>query len=106
MNNKRYWLVGALYSLAICVILLLLLVIISNLAGNSCTGDICSPRLATVPLFNWIISVFLWPIAIVSAMGLDYNVKIILMIILVGVYYSIIGAIIGWLYGKIKNKKG
>ena len=78
--NKRYWLRGSVVSLIIGVIL------------------IAFYKIGLLP-----VALLFWGLQ-VPYPGSELNELIILVIISV-VFYFIVGAVLGWLYGKIKNRK-
>ena len=88
MINRRYWLIGALVSVAVFILLLIL-----TAFGDDGTGHLPAIVLPLYP--GLIIAEILF--------GKFYSFSFFVGGVISGVLFFIIGAFLGWLYGKFKN---
>ena len=98
-NNKKYWLRGNLVSLIIGIIYALFV----YYSGNTCNsiGDFCNNNIHTLTIFvtNLFISIDIFYYIISSIINDSF-----LHLITIWPSMLLIGGIIGWIYGKIKNR--
>ena len=92
--KKRYWLIGAISGLTIGAVILLVLGIVGLTAHN--ISD--QYGLVAENVFNFFSNITL--ITFLSKEGFLFPESIIICL----VYYFLIGAIIGSVYGKTKNR--
>ncbi|MFA5887304.1 MAG: hypothetical protein WC852_01160 [Candidatus Nanoarchaeia archaeon] len=97
-KSKPYWLKGALFGLILCVIFGILLFVVNIILSSEDTTAFLTPLI--VP---FIPTLFLLEIMGVINVGIISDM--VLMFIISLVEYSAIGALIGWIVGKIKSKK-
>jgi hypothetical protein len=111
-SNKRYWLRGAL----IAVFVFVLLFVILFKPGSQCSGHPCIPAVFIVAFPGWIIAYLLTQTIFISSdggtvdrplhdflsqWGISENVFVFTLCLIM---YFLIGSLIGYFYGKIKNR--
>ena len=100
--NKRYWLKGGIIGSVINIVLTILIFVLSPFLGLMLTyflAPFVSPFIfgvhpllistVAIPYFSWM------------SLGVYFSIKVLLPVMV----YFLIGAIIGYLYGKNKNRK-
>ncbi len=102
--NKRYWLKGAMIAVIIHIVLSLIILSITGLnpIGNKDLIGLAFPNVFLgVPMY-WLFGI---PIAwIMNILGNDFFGRWSMLWWLL-LYWFAVGALIGWIYGKIKNRK-
>ena len=110
-KNWPYWLKGGAISILVFVLVFIISLFIKASEPSCPAGALCNVILVIEPyryalLPVWVIIRFSWQF--ISGKEVYYNFfeeNIFLMFIASAVFYFIIGAIIGLIYGKIKNRK-
>lgn len=92
---KRIWIKNGLIGIIIGTILDVIIFVIASGIGTKCIGDICGPTGTSSIILSPIISVLIWPAAMIQAS--------LWRIVVLAIYYFIVGVAVGWIYRKIKN---
>jgi hypothetical protein len=93
---KKNLIKDGLIGIVAFVILDALFVAITFTIGEKCVGDICYMIFAESRIGSLLTSLLVWPAAIIQAS--------LWRIVMLAIYYLVVGAIVGLIYRKVKNR--
>ena len=112
MEYKRYWLRGGIIGLAVAVVTILVLISSSSLSANDVdirlkpgvidSLDYYPPSGVLVEIAKVsqvILRILSWPFIFLPGLPVVFGITFLI------IHAFLIGALLGWLYGKIKNRK-
>ncbi len=102
-NNKKYWLIGGLIGL----VFLTIITYVSALSTMNCAtigtrANLCNNTVSVYAFwFSDVMSTIEHPASIVNQISTPFSDNVFIFIL---IWNTILGALLGWIYGKIRNR--
>lgn len=93
---KKIWIKDGCIGIIVAVVLDVIVFLMVSGIGMKCTGDICGPTDISSAIFTPLVSFLIWPAAVIQAS--------LWRIVVLGVYYFVVGVLVGIIYRLIKNR--
>lgn len=94
---KKTWIKDGGIGIIVAVVLDVVIFLVVSGVGMECRGDICGPTGLSSTILTPIVSILIWPAAVIQAS--------LWRIVVLGVYYFVIGIFVGMIYRALRNKQ-